>query len=306
MEFPDAFFENLVDNLYDGVYFVDPTRKILYWNRGAERITGYTREEMVGRYCPDNILQHVDATGRALCLVGCPLTRAIHDGVSREEEIFLRHKEGHRVPIVVKASPIRGAEGRIIGAVEIFSDNSRQQDAALKAQAMERQALVDVVTSLGNRRYCEKVLEGMLQDQKRRKKPFGVLMADIDHFKAVNDTHGHDVGDEVLRMVAKTLSGNMRGLDYLGRWGGEEFLLLVADVDEEILYFVAERCRVLVEKSYLAAEGRNIRVTLSLGGTLSRPQDDAVSVVKRADENLYRSKQGGRNRVTMDPDRKPS
>jgi diguanylate cyclase (GGDEF)-like protein/PAS domain S-box-containing protein len=300
VKFPDTFFENLVDNLYDGVYFVDPTRKILYWNQGAERITGYSREEMLGRYCPDNILQHVDSTGRALCLVGCPLTRAIHDGVAREEEIYLRHKEGHRVPVLVKSSPIRGEEGRIIGAVEIFSDNSRHKDASLKAQAMERQAMMDVVTGLGNRRYCEKMLEGMLEEQKRRRKSFGVLMADIDLFKAVNDTFGHDVGDEVLRMVAKTLSNNMRGLDYLGRWGGEEFLLLVSDVDEEVLFFVAERCRALVEKSYLSSAGRNIKVTISVGGTLSHPKDDTVTVVKRADESLYVSKERGRNRVTID------
>lgn len=301
MKFPDSFFENLIDNLYDGVYFVDPTRKILYWNQGAERITGYTREEMLGRYCPDNILQHVDAAGRALCLVGCPLTRAIHDGIAREEEIYLRHKQGHRVPVLVKSSPIRGEEGRIIGAVEIFSDNSRQKDESLKAQVLERQALMDPVTGLGNRRYCEQALEDMMKEHRRQKRAFGVLIVDLDRFKDVNDRHGHAVGDDVLRMVGRTLSQNMRGLDCLGRWGGEEFLLLVADVDEEMLFFVAERCRALVEQSYLNVNADRVRVTISVGGTLSKPLDDALSVVKRADQNLYLSKERGRNRVTVDP-----
>ena len=301
MKFPEAFFENLVDNLYDGVYFVDPTRKILYWNSGAERITGYSREEMVGRYCPDNILQHVDAGGRPLCLVGCPLTRAIFDGITREEEVYLRHKSGHRLPVLTKASPIRNEEGKVIGAVEVFSDNSRNAEASLKAQHLERQALIDPVTGLGNRRYCEKMLAGLLDEQTRNRKPFGVLMVDIDHFKKVNDTYGHDVGDEVLQMVAKTMSGNMRGFDFLGRWGGEEFLVLVSEVEEDILFFVAERCRVLVERSYLSKEGKPISVTISIGAALSRFEDNAETVVKRADEAMYKSKETGRNRVTVGP-----
>lgn len=300
MTFDENFYENLLDHLHDGVYFVDPTRKILYWNDGAERITGYSREEMVGRYCPDNILQHTDSIGRALCLVGCPLTRAIHEGVSREEEVFLRHKDGHRVPVLTKASPVRNAEGRVIGAVELFSDNSRKMEAISKAEILERQAMVDVLTGLGNRRYCDDMLEGMLKAASRNGKAFGVLMMDLDRFKDVNDRYGHDTGDDVLRMVGKTISSNMRGFDYVGRWGGEEFMGLVAETDEEGLFYVADRCRVLVEKSYLMRDGKKVSVTLSVGAALYRPTDNATTIVKRADQMLYISKEKGRNRVTMD------
>ncbi len=300
MEFSEDFFRNLVDQFSDGVYFVDPTRKILYWNQGAEKITGYDRDEVLGSYCPDNILQHVDATGQMLCLVGCPLTRALRDGVTHEEEIFLRHKDGHRVPILSRAIPVRNEQGMIVGAIEIFSDNSRQYDALSKARILEAQAILDALTGLGNRRYCDQRLEELLREQKRKKKVFGVLLFDIDYFKNINDTYGHDVGDEILRMVGKTLSGNMRGFDFLGRWGGEEFLALVTEADAEILYFVAERCRVLVEKSSLQVGAKKVSVTISVGATLSNALDDEVSILRRVDQLMYQSKENGRNRVTLD------
>src|SRR5271167_1619652 len=92
-----SFHAKLLDSISDGVYFVDSQWQITYWNRGAERLTGYSAGEAVGRQCPDNFLEHVDAAGHALCIDGCPLTSTIRDGQAREAEIFLRHKLGHRV-----------------------------------------------------------------------------------------------------------------------------------------------------------------------------------------------------------------
>ncbi|MGC2251635.1 MAG: PAS domain-containing protein, partial [Acidobacteriaceae bacterium] len=120
----DFFHRNLLDNLYDGVYFVDPDRTITYWNKGAERLTGYGANEAVSRHCFDNFLMHVDKAGCALCLSGCPLSKTLADGEHREMELFLRHKQGHRVPVQVRIEPIRSATGSVAGAVAIFTDIS--------------------------------------------------------------------------------------------------------------------------------------------------------------------------------------
>lgn len=122
----DRFYKTILDNLFDGVYFVDSERRITYWNKGAERISGFFEAEVLNLACYDNILNHVDETGKRLCLDGCPLAEVLKDGIPRQAEVFLRHKAGHRVPVAVRITPVY--EGNtIVGAVEIFSDTCVNQ-----------------------------------------------------------------------------------------------------------------------------------------------------------------------------------
>jgi PAS domain S-box-containing protein len=126
----DGEFERaLIDHLYDGVYYVDRGRRIRYWNQGAERLTGFAAASVVGHFCYDNLLNHVDASGTQLCRDGCPLAATMVDGEPREAEVFLRHREGHRVPIRVRTSPVRDREDKVIGAVEIFDDRTELSTA---------------------------------------------------------------------------------------------------------------------------------------------------------------------------------
>ncbi|MCK4965685.1 PAS domain-containing protein, partial [bacterium] len=113
----NSVYENLIDDMYDGVYFVDSERRITYWNEAATRITGFTKEETIGKKCSGNILQHVDTDGNNLCRDLCPLDKTLKEGTSSELESFLHHKNGHRVPVLIRCSPIRNAQGEITGAV---------------------------------------------------------------------------------------------------------------------------------------------------------------------------------------------
>lgn len=299
MRFDGEFYKKLLDEFYDGVYFVDRDRVITYWNRGAERISGFTADEVVGRRCMDNILMHVDGKGQLLCQGGCPLSYTIEDGISRQTEIYLHHKQGFRVPVSVRVSPLRDAGGGIIGAVEVFSDNSPQAPLLERIAQFERLSYVDPLTELPNRRFAEIVLTSRHEELKRYGWKFGILFVDIDHFKAVNDTYGHVRGDEVLKMVGTTLLRSVRSFDVVGRWGGEEFLAIIANVDHAEIHAFAERMRTLVEHSQLPGE-RPVRVTVSIGATIARDGDAVEDLVRRADELLYRSKREGRNRVTVD------
>src|ERR1039458_8595102 len=112
-----SFYASLLDSIVEGVYFVDAERKITYWNRGAENLTGYSAREAVQRHCYDNFLGHVDEKGCALCTNGCPLTSTLLDGQRREADVFLRHKLGHRVPVCVRVAPITNQSGQIVGLV---------------------------------------------------------------------------------------------------------------------------------------------------------------------------------------------
>ncbi len=293
------FFRSLLDDLFCGVYFVDLDRNITFWNKGAERISGFPREEVLGRGCRNNILNHVDENGTRLCLSGCPLAGVAADGQPREIDVFMHHKNGHRVPVTVKATSLQDEQGHPVGVVEIFSDNSPLMEARQKLKALEQEALLDHLTQLHNRRGMERLIAASLAEMERTGESAGLLFIDIDHFKKVNDTFGHDVGDLVLKMVAETLARTGRPYDTAGRWGGEEFVALIRSVDEGQLKMIAERYRILVRESFLMQEGQPLQVTISLGGTIIRKGDTLDTLVKRADEAAYASKQAGRNCVTL-------
>jgi diguanylate cyclase (GGDEF)-like protein/PAS domain S-box-containing protein len=295
----NEFHKAIVDNLADGVYFVDPDREIRYWNHGAERITGYESGDIVGRHCFDNILDHVDAEGNSLCQTVCPLAATILDGQPREVSMWLRHADGYRKPVRARTAPVRDGGGTIIGAVEVFSDDSAVLQAAEDADRARHDALTDDLTGLPNRRLFDAALAGRLENLDRYGWQFGLLIVDIDHFKAVNDSHGHAFGDAVLVGVARTLHGAVRGGDVLARWGGEEFAVLVESSDDSSLIETAERLRVLVASSEVRLAGLSKKVRVSVGGALAHPEDTAESLFARADRALYGAKHAGRNRIEI-------
>lgn len=295
----NEFYRNLLDNLYDGVYFVDTERKITFWNKSAERITGYESSELIGKHCSDNILNHIDDHGNSLCERGCPLLETIADGHQRETEAYLHHKDGHRVPVLIRTSPIRNPEGMIAGAIEIFSDNSSKVAFMHRIEELQKMAILDHLTGLTNRRYIEMSLDARLSEMQRYGWPFGILFIDIDNFKRINDVYGHDIGDEVLKMIAKTFMNNSRPFDTVGRWGGEEFIAIILNVSEDLLHSIAKRLRILVEQSSILAGSDIIRITISIGATLAQPDDTIDTLVKRADQLMYRSKIAGRNCVSI-------
>ncbi|MBN2027077.1 MAG: sensor domain-containing diguanylate cyclase [Actinobacteria bacterium] len=300
MDHQRDFYKDLLDNLYDGVYFVDADRRITYWNKGAERLTGYKGSEVIDCYCRDDILMHVDEKGNKLCDTSlCPAVKTLRDGRLREEELYLHHKGGHRLPVAIRVAPILSPDGNIVGAVEVFSDNTPRVISKQAIEELQRIALLDPLTEVGNRRYAEMNLKFRLAEQDRYGWPFGILFIDIDDFKTVNDFFGHEVGDDVLRMTARTLSNSLRSFDLVSRWGGEEFLALIINVDSGSLLSVAEKLRRMVEQSSITWDSQNIRVTVSIGGTLALQSDSVESIVRRADELMYRSKQEGRNRTTL-------
>jgi diguanylate cyclase (GGDEF)-like protein/PAS domain S-box-containing protein len=288
----------LLDSLQDGVYFVDPRRKITFWNRGAEALTGFTSQEVLGRSCSHNILNHVDGTGKVLCRDGCPLAAVMVDGVRREAEVFLHHKDGHRIPVRVRAFPVRDEQGAIIGAVESFSDNFEKAAIEQRVRELEELALLDPLTQIGNRRYIEMNVQSSLHELDRYHWPFGILMMDLDHFKAVNDAHGHEVGDEVLKMVARTLASSLRSFDFLGRWGGEEFVAVLVNTDPDGLVTIANRVRSLVRASFLTRPEGTLGVTISIGAAVARSTDTVETLIDRADQRMYASKAAGGDRVT--------
>lgn len=298
-EIASGKLEGILELVEDGVYAVDRERRITFWSAGAERLTGYTAAEVIGSRCADGVLVHVDEYGASLCEEGCPLKCSMDTGETGEVRVFMHHREGHRVPVSVRTMPLRDDEGEIVGAVEVFSDQTPQVAFRQREAELERLVLLDELTRVGNRRAGLAALERRLAELKRHGWSFGLLFLDIDHFKELNDQLGHAAGDEVLRTVAATLTHNVRAFDEVVRWGGEEFLVICPQIDPALLAVLAERLNALVGTTTTMGEGGVLGSTVSVGATMARPDDTAESLVARADELMYRAKAGGRDQVAF-------
>jgi len=161
-------------------------------------------------------------------------------------------------------------------------------------------AITDALTGLFNRRYMESHLATLIEQAAARGKPLTALILDIDYFKSINDTHGHDAGDDVLREFALRIKRSIRGIDLACRYGGEEFVVVMPETDMAVAAMVAERLRRRIAADPFAIQqgARTIPVTISIGiAALRGKEDDAAKLLKRADQALYRAKRDGRNRV---------
>jgi diguanylate cyclase (GGDEF)-like protein/PAS domain S-box-containing protein len=292
-------YKEILDNVFDGVYMVDRERRITFWNKGAERITGFKTDGVVGKKCADNILNHINEQGICLCLEGCPLEATIMDGQPRQAEVFLHHSQGHRVPIVLHAEAIKDEAGKILGAVETFTDNTALFTIEKRASRLQGLVDQDALTKVGSRLYITNILETSLMEVHALHAKIGILFLDIDHFKKINDEFGHENGDRVLQMTANSIRKSLRAGDAIGRWGGEEFIAIINDADEKILKAVAEKLRIMILNSLLMINDQLVQVTVSVGATLLKNEDTPETAVQRADELMYQSKNNGRNRVTI-------
>jgi len=288
---------SVLEVLEEGAYMVDLERRVVFWNKAAEKISGYAEAPVMGSRCSDNILCHISAEGTLLCTNGCPLKATIEDGASREAEAYLHNKNGHRVPVYIRSAALRNDDGEILGAIEIFSDKTDRGALLQELEQLRQENLIDALTKLGNRRYLEIIGEVRLAGFRENGVGFAMLMVDIDNFKRVNDTYGHQTGDKVIRMAAGSILGAVRQLDAAVRYGGEEFVILCPNCDLEEAKVIAERIRMLVSNAWLSEEeGLRLGVTVSVGGALSQKGDDIASIIQRADSRMYLCKEGGRNR----------
>jgi len=299
MQLREETHRQILDNLTDGVYIVDTQGKIVFWNHAAEKITGFSADEVLGSSCSDNLLCHVDGVGSHLCHSSCPLSQDTTDSISYRKNIYVHHRKGHRIPISSCVIPLTNNDNTRTGKVEIFSDVSAQLASEYKIKELEQLAMLDSLTQLANRHYLDRELQSCLEEKRRYGYSFGLLFMDVDNFKAVNDRLGHDVGDRVLQFVAGTMTANSRPYDLFARWGGEEFVGIIKNITGKELKDLGERLRHLIAESFLFLGNERLQVTVSVGATLATDRDSIDSLLQRSDRLMYRSKTTGKNKVTF-------
>ncbi|MCB2178774.1 sensor domain-containing diguanylate cyclase [bacterium] len=287
---PDSFYKTLLQSMHDGVYMVDRERRIMFWNQSAEELTGYTSDEVMGHFCGDGLLQHVDMDGKLLCGDGCPLQTTIEDGQPRSMDVFLKHKDGYRLPVRVSAGSVFDNQGQVVGAVETFVDITPHLRDRMKIKELSEKANRDAVTKLYNRAALDMFLQDALIHWEKYNEPFGVIFIDVDDLKRINDKLGHSMGDIAIRTVANTLSACFRENDVVARWGGDEFLILLRDVNASILEKLVKKAENVICITQLPGYSDWGPLSVSAGGALIQPGDTPETLVGRADAQMYSRK----------------
>lgn len=295
----DSRLRDILDLLHQGAYCIDRDGFITYWNPAAETLTGYTAQDALGRRCRDDLLLHVSEESGFLCAEACPMVATTQDGQYRQAEVYLQRADGSRCAVRIRTAPLIGRDGVVEGAVQVFLPNDLTAALRYRLQELERLAMVDELTGLASRRMVEETIRARLLEFRRYGWPVAVLLADVDHFKRINDTYGHNTGDEVLRVIGRTLTQSVRPFDLVGRWGGDEFIVVAANVAAPQLSAIANRLLLLVQASRPRVNGHRIGLSVSIGAATATETDTPSSLIGRADTLMYASKRSGRNRVTL-------
>ena len=276
----EAYLKTLMSAIQAGVIVIDVEKHtITDINMAAENLIGDKREAIIGKECHKYVCPAEKGK--------CPITD-LNQIVDRSERVLINAK-GEKIPILKTVVPltIKGRKYLIESFIDI-SERKRMEEE------LQRLSVTDNLTQVYNRTKYEEVIKREIERTKRTSSPLSVAMLDIDHFKAVNDTYGHAVGDYVLKTLSQIARKNMRDIDYLIRWGGEEFLVIALDTDLRGAEVLAEKIRKAIENYNFEKVGR---VTVSFGVTQFKQDDTEDPFMKRADDALYQAKEKGRNRV---------
>jgi diguanylate cyclase (GGDEF)-like protein/PAS domain S-box-containing protein len=291
-------FRTVLESLQTGVYLVDRNQKILFWNDGAERITGYLRQDVVGRLCRDNLLVKsgpADGAPDASDMIA----DVFRDGRPAISEITLRHKAGHRVPVRIRAVAIRNERGGIIGAAETFEESLSASEWNRRQTKLSDYGCLDPTTGILTQDFVESHLRESMATFAKHRVPVSVLCAEIDRLDEVRSKYGPAAVPPVLSVVARTIENSLRPTDFLGRFQEHQFLAVLIECSSVEIEKVAERLRKMANCSEVAWWGDKLTVTASFGGTAAKAGDSLESILERAGQALQQSTEEGGDRVTV-------
>ncbi|MGC9291674.1 MAG: diguanylate cyclase domain-containing protein [Acidobacteriaceae bacterium] len=292
-------FRAVLDVMDLGVYIVDLERRITFWNTGAERITGYSRTEVMGRPCRENILVQGGENGPTVCSLACPMQLTLQDGLERQEKMYLRHKQGYRVPVHVKTSALRDGNGHRMAGVECFTEGWLAGDGKTGAEgktALHGQERPSVARP---REHMEAYLERGLGVLEREGQSFGVLVVQVDQWRDLRKTHGKEAADSMMHVVEETLLYTLGPTDVLGLWDEDKFLVVARDASVRALELDAELLRGVAASAQFRWWGDRLPLTVSVGGGLALPGDTSQGLMARAHSALEQCLAHGGNSVTV-------
>jgi diguanylate cyclase (GGDEF)-like protein/PAS domain S-box-containing protein len=275
-------FRAILDSLQIGVYLLDRNGRIVFWNRGAERITGYQRHEVVGHLCKENILPDCGDHGCGLCGAVCPLALAVHEGKPKEAHVHFRHHAGHRIAMQIWTVPVRDENGTAIGVAESFHELKSTSERNRRQVTLAAHGCLDATTGVANTEFTQFHLRENLASFKEYSLPFGIVglrIANMAHFKAA---YGRVAVDEVLNMIAESARNSIRPTDFVGRWAEDQFLIIALNCTVPGLGKVVQRIQKVTSHMELKWWGDKLEISTSIGSAAVQADDTMDSLLARA------------------------
>lgn len=282
------YARSLIEASIDPFITIDRKGMITDCNGAAEAVTGLTRDALIA----SSFIGHFSQPEQA----AAGLDQALAQGVLRDFSLAVRNASGGTTDLLFNISVYRNPAGEIEGILAAGRDMTRQK--AIERE-LNRLATTDALTGVANRRHFMELAEREVLRAHRYRNPLTFLALDVDHFKNINDTHGHAAGDEALRRLVGALRLQLRQSDIIGRLGGEEFLIVLPETPAPDAVATAERLRHAVSQLVIQTSGQPFRMTVSIGVAEHGEAETLQRVLIRADMALYAAKRSGRNRVNL-------
>jgi diguanylate cyclase (GGDEF)-like protein len=302
-------YQQIIDSLSQGTFVLDREMRVVLWNRWMEQHSGLSRNQVIGQNIgtlfPDLNKKAFSWKVKNVFNLGnfAFFSQELHSCLFSFSAASFLNNSFETMQQSVVVAPIRNQEGQVDMACVSISDVtdaviSRERLKASK-QRLEELSRIDHLTEVANRRHFMEHLVQEINRHQRQDLPLSLAILDIDHFKKVNDNHGHLCGDKALVDFAKLVSASLRKYDMIGRYGGEEFCLLLPATNLETAIAVLERIRASLAETVFQWEDVSFRLTASMGvvSTQDHPGFSIDSLMRLADEALYQAKASGRDRV---------
>jgi diguanylate cyclase (GGDEF)-like protein len=295
---PSLFEQQLIDSMHDGVIFVDARLEIFMWSKGVERLTGISGTAASGRHFVPSLLDMCNTAGRRVRDEACPVARALASGAQLRQRLEILGRQGSHVAIDLHAIPVHTKDGDLLGATVVLHDAEPEASLEEKCEALHAEVTKDPMTKVANRAEFDRMQALFMEAHQQAGLPCSLIMADIDHFKHINDNYGHQAGDEAIIALANLLKSMCRSGDLVARYGGEEFAVLCADCGLADAAVRAEQLRRKVAETTFSSLGTK-HITASFGVAQLQPGDTPESLLRRADLGLLTAKERGRNQVVQ-------
>ena len=292
------FNAQLLDNMHDGVIFVDAQLRVLLWNRATERMTGITETSVQRKQWSLALLDVCNEDGRNLSEEECPVAEALRSGEQTSRRLIVRGTNKTRIAVDAHVAPVLASDSTISGVTLVAHDVSSQITLEERVQVLHEKATRDPLTKVANRAEFDRLLPLFVDAHAEQGVTCSMIMCDIDHFKSINDTYGHQAGDKALTLFANSLQRHARAGDLVARYGGEEFVLLCAHCDNATATRRANEARIALASQPLPPLD-NKRLTASFGVTEVQAGDTPETFLRRTDRALLQAKDHGRNLVVQ-------
>ena len=310
------FLAEIVQGSSVATLVINQEHRVTHWNHACEALTGTLARDVLGTrqqwkaFYPgeraimaDLVLDQANDFAVDRLYHGRFKPSALVPGGYEAEDFFPHFGEGGRW-LFFTAAPLRDSSGRVVGAIETLQDvteRRRAEEALRESEERYRQlSVTDALTGLYNARHMHERIQAEVERAERYARPLSLLILDADHFKKVNDSYGHLVGDQVLQLLARVIREGLRRTDECFRYVGEEFVILMPEAPLHAAESLAERLRVTFANAYINTEHHDpVHCTISIGVAQRLPNESGRDLVKRADEAVYEAKRQGRNRVVI-------